>query len=132
MKKIIFWLPRLVAAIILLQTLFFKFSAAPESVHIFTELGVEPYGRIGTGIIELILAILLLIPKTSFYAAVGTLGVMAGAIFSHLLVLGINVNDGGNLFILAIIVTISSLIVIYQEREHIVELKNKFLPSLQK
>ncbi len=129
MKKLFFWLPRLIAAVILLQTLYFKFGAAPESVHIFTELGVEPYGRIGTGIIELILAILLLIPKTSFYAAIGTLGVMAGAIFSHLLVLGINVNDGGNLFMLAIIVTICSLIVIYQEREQLLSLKNKFFPA---
>lgn len=126
MKKLIFWLPRLLAAIILLQTLFFKFSAAPESVHIFTELGVEPFGRIGAGVIELILAILLLIPKTSFYAAIGTLGVMIGAIFSHLLVLGINLNDGGSLFALAIIVTICSLFVISQEKEQIIELKSRF------
>ncbi len=131
MKKLIYWLPRIIAALILLQTLYFKFGAAPESVHIFTELGIEPYGRIGTGIIELILAILLLIPKTSFYAAIGTLGVMTGALFSHLLVLGINVNDGGNLFALAIIVTICSLIVIYQEREQLLILKNRFFPSPQ-
>uniref|UniRef100_UPI00403F60F9 DoxX family protein n=1 Tax=Bernardetia sp. ABR2-2B TaxID=3127472 RepID=UPI00403F60F9 len=106
--------------------MFFKFGAAPESVHIFTRLGIEPYGRIGTGIIELILTILLLVPKTSLYGAIGTLGVMAGAIFSHLLVLGINVNDGGNLFGLAIIVTISALTIVFQEKSTYSSLKTSF------
>lgn len=131
MKKIIYWLPRLIASIILLQTLYFKFGAAPESVHIFTQLGIEPYGRIGTGFIELILAILLLIPKTSLYGAIGAVGVMIGAIFSHLLVLGINLNDGGSLFFLAIVVLISALITISQERKELLYLKNKFLLSFQ-
>lgn len=130
MKKIFYWLPRLIASVILLQTLYFKFGAHPESVHLFTQLGVEPYGRIGTGIIELILAILLLIPKTSLYGAIGTVGVMIGAIFSHFLVLGVNIGDGGTLFILAIVVLISALIVLYQEKEGLFKLKNKFLPSL--
>ncbi|WP_437373063.1 DoxX family protein [Maribacter litoralis] len=102
--KIFYWILRIVPAIILLQTLYFKFSAAPESVFIFSTLGVEPYGRIGLGVIELITAILILIPKTAFYGTLTALALMVGAIFSHLFVLGIVVqNDGGTLFILALL-----------------------------
>ncbi len=107
MKKLIYWLLVLVPAIILLQTLFFKFSGAPESVYIFSTLGVEPYGRIGLGFIELIAAVLLIIPKTSLYGAILGVGLMVGAIGSHVFVLGIEVqNDGGTLFLLAIITLI--------------------------
>ncbi len=102
--KIFYWILRIVPAIILLQTLYFKFSAAPESVFIFSSLGGEPYSRIGLGVIELITAILILIPKTAFYGTLIALVLMVGAIFSHLFVLGIVVqNDGGTLFILALI-----------------------------
>ncbi|RTY88524.1 DoxX family protein [Flavobacterium sp. GT3R68] len=105
MKSVIFiWILRLTAAIILLQTLFFKFSGSEESVYIFSTLGMDPYGRIGSGIAELIAAILILIPRTTLLGALLGMGVMLGAIFSHIFVLGIEVkNDGGTLFILAII-----------------------------
>lgn len=100
--KILALILRLVAAAILLQTLYFKFSAAPESVYIFSQLGLEPFGRIGTGIAELVAGILLLIPKTAFYGAVASFAIISGAIVSHLTVLGIVVqNDGGLLFTLA-------------------------------
>jgi len=98
---------RLIAAIILLQTLYFKFTGAPESIHIFTKLGAEPWGRIASGVIELITAILLLLPPTVVYGALLSMGVMGGAIISHLTILGITmpeVNDKGELFTLAIIV----------------------------
>lgn len=96
---------KIAIAIILLQTLYFKFTASTESVYIFTTLGIEPYGRIGIGILEL-LAVLLLFPKrTALYGALLSGGLMAGAIFSHLSTLGIVVmNDGGELFILAVVV----------------------------
>lgn len=120
LKKILYWLPRIVAALILLQTLFFKFSAAPESVYIFTQMGLEPQGRIGVGVMELIAGVLLLIPK---YAGIGGLlglGLMAGAIFSHLTTLGIEVQgDGGQLFVYALIVLTGSLITILQEKERL-------------
>ena len=105
MKTAIFiWTLRLTVAIILLQTLFFKFTASEESVYIFSTLGMEPFGRIGSGIAELIAAILILIPRTTLLGALIGMGVMLGAIFSHIFVLGIEVkNDGGTLFILAII-----------------------------
>jgi len=100
------WGARLVAAIILLQTLYFKFLGQPESVYIFSTLGVEPWGRITSGVIELIASILLLIPRTSWIGAGLGVGVMAGAILAHLTILGIEVQgDGGYLFGLALVVT---------------------------
>ncbi len=111
MKKVLSLVLRIVAAVILLQTLYFKFSGAPESVDLFTKLGVEPWGRIGTGVVELFTGILLLIPSTAFLGAFLGMGVMTGAIGSHLLVLGIeSAGDGGTLFILAILVFVACLI----------------------
>ena len=96
MMKIILWILRILAALIMLQTLYFKFTAAPESIYIFSTLGMEPYGRIGTGIGELIASILLLYPRTTGYGAVICLGLMSGALFFHITKLGIVVqNDGG-------------------------------------
>jgi len=93
-----------IAALIMLQTLYFKFSAAAESVYIFSALGAEPAGRIGSGIAELVASILILIPSTRLVGGILGMGIMAGAILSHLLVLGIEVmGDGGQLFIYAII-----------------------------
>ncbi len=112
-KNIISWLLRITAAVILLQTLFFKFTAAPESVELFTKLGVEPWGRIGTGVIELITSILLLVPATVFFGAFLGVGLMAGAILSHIAVIGIeSQGDGGQLFTLAIIVVLCCLILL--------------------
>ena len=109
-RKIVVWLLRIVAAGILLQTLFFKFSGAAESIYIFSKLGMEPYGRIGSGIAELIAAVLILIPKTSWMGALAAAGIMTGAILSHLFVLGIGVKgDGGLLFALAVIVLLCCL-----------------------
>lgn len=124
MKNPIFiWIIKLIAVGILVQTLYFKFTGAEESVYIFTTLGVEPYGRIGSGIIELLASILILIPRTAFYGAILGLGTMTGAILSHLFVLGIDVkNDGGTLFILAIITFLCCLLLIYSQRSKIPDL----------
>ena len=103
--KAVLWLMRLVVAAILLQTLFFKFTGAAESVYIFTTLGAEPYGRIGSGVIELVASVLILVPATVALGALLAVGVMSGAILSHLAVLGIEImGDGGLLFALAVIV----------------------------
>lgn len=119
------WAARLAAAIILLQTLYFKFGAQAESVYIFSQLGVEPWGRIGSGIVELIASILILIPRTSWIGAVLGLGVMAGAILSHLTVLGISVlGDGGYLFFLGVVVAISCIVILVLTRQ-------QWLPILQ-
>jgi len=104
------WVLRLVAAIILLQTLYFKFSAAPESIYIFSKLGMEPWGRVSIGILELISSILILVPATTLFGSLLAIALMAGAIFFHLTTLGIVVqNDGGQLFIYALLVLISSI-----------------------
>ena len=107
------WLLRILAALILLQTLFFKFSAAPESVYIFSTIGMEPWGRIGIGILELIASVLILIPATTLFGAVLAVGLMSGAIFFHVTKLGIAVmNDGGQLFIYALAVLLASIALI--------------------
>lgn len=111
---------KITVAVILLQTLFFKFTANPESVYIFTKLGAEPYGRIGSGIIELIASVLLFVDKTRFYAAFTAMGTMFVALLSHLFLLGIEVNqDKGTLFILALVTFFSSLILMYRYKNDI-------------
>jgi putative oxidoreductase len=103
--RIIGWIARVVAAIILLQTLFFKFTGAPESVYIFTTVGQEPWGRYGSGVVELIASVLLFLPRGVAYGALLAAGTMCGAIFFHLTKLGIVVqDDGGLLFGLALVV----------------------------
>jgi len=111
------WLLRLIAAVIMLQTLYFKFSAAPESVYIFSTVGMEPWGRIFVGVLELIASILILIPRTTAYGALIGIGVMTGAVFMHLTRLGIVVqNDSGKLFVMALVVLITCLVLVYRHR----------------
>lgn len=107
----------MVVAVILLQTLFFKFTAAPESVHIFETLGAEPWGRLASGVAELVAAVFLLLPATVAFGAALALGVMLGAIGSHLFVLGIVVqDDGGTLFAMALLVAALSAWVLWLHR----------------
>jgi hypothetical protein len=128
MKNILIKVAAVVAAIILLQTLYFKFTAQPESIYIFSKLGLEPYGRIGSGIFELITAILLLLPKTRIYGSIMGIGVISGAILSHLFVLGIVVqDDGGTLFLLALAVFVCCLYILIVEKETVLSLVNRFL-----
>jgi putative oxidoreductase len=125
-RKIATWLLRVVAAIIMLQTLFFKFTGHPESVGLFTELGVEPWGRIGTGVIELAASILILIPSTTFVGASLAVGLMSGAIGAHLTVLGVSYGGNPLLFIYAVIVLIASLVLLYFDRDKIRSLVRKY------
>lgn len=126
-QKIMLWAAQIIAAIILLQTLYFKFTGAEESVYIFSKLGVEPYGRIGSGVIELVAGVMLLIPATAGVGALIAMGVMAGAIGSHLTFLGIEImNDGGQLFAYAVIVFLCSAFVAFQRRHEIPVLKKLF------
>lgn len=120
------WILRIVAALIMLQTLYFKFSGAEESIYIFSKLGIEPWGRIGTGILELIASLLILYPKTTFFGALLANGLMSGAVIAHLTKLGITVkNDGGQLFIYAALVLISSIILSVMYRNEGVNLIKK-------
>jgi hypothetical protein len=114
------WICRAGAATILLQTLFFKFTGAEESVYIFTKVGLEPVGRYGTGVVELVAAVLLLFQCYAWIGALLASGVMAGAIFSHLTVLGIEVKgDHGLLFGMALTVLLCSLVVLFLYRRQI-------------
>ncbi|WP_255572929.1 DoxX family protein [Hanstruepera marina] len=120
LKKRILLFIRIVIAVILIQTLRFKFSAHPDSVYIFTQAGLEPYGRIGIGVIELFAGILLLIPKTVWFGSSLTIGLMLGAIFMHLTKIGIEVNnDGGTLFITALITLALASITLYKYKNTI-------------
>ena len=111
------WLLQLIAAAILFQTLFFKFTAAPEAVALFEKLGVEPWGRLVLGGIELLVGIALLVPRTALLGALAAAGLMVGAIASHLLILGIEVGgDGGSLFAMACITLVAALGVIWLRR----------------
>ncbi|MFN0034133.1 MAG: DoxX family membrane protein [Saprospiraceae bacterium] len=111
---------RLVAAGILAQTLFFKFSGAAESVWIFEQLGAEPWGRLGSGVAELVCAVLLFLPRLAWLGALGGLGVMSGAIVSHLFILGIEVQgDGGLLFFLAVVVFVCCAVTLWLRREDV-------------
>jgi putative oxidoreductase len=117
-KTILSWALRIAAALIFLQTLYFKFTGAPESVYIFQTLGAEPWGRYASGVAELVAAILLLVPRTAWMGAGLGLGVISGALVSHLTKLGIEVQgDGGTLFYLAIVVFVCCAGVLWLHRK---------------
>jgi hypothetical protein len=128
-KTIISWMLQLTVAVILFQTLFFKFTGAEESVYIFSTLGIEPWGRIASGLAELLAVMLLLVPRTVTLGALLSLGVISGAIVSHLSKLGIVVkNDGGLLFALALTVFACSLAILVLRRQQIPIVSRLFVP----
>jgi putative oxidoreductase len=111
------WIARVIVAVILLQTLFLKFSGAPESIYIFTTVGQEPWGRFGSGVVELIASILLFVPRGVAIGALLAAGTMSGAIFFHLTKLGVVVNDdGGLLFSLALVVLVCATFLLWVYR----------------
>jgi uncharacterized membrane protein len=119
-QVIVSWVLQIAVAVILLQTLFFKFTGAEESVYIFTTVGAEPWGRIGSGVVELIASALLLYPPTAAMGGLLAMGTMSGAILSHLTLLGIEVKgDGGLLFALAVIVFLASAAIVVMRRSQL-------------
>ncbi len=129
-KTIFAWILRLLAAGIMLQTLFFKFTGAPESIYIFETVGIEPWGRYLSGGMELIASVLLFIPALTWLGALLALGVIGGAIMSHLTVLGIEIQgDGGTLFVLAILVFLSSAVLLWMHRSGIPVVGTKLFPD---
>ena len=126
--KILSLLAKIIAAIIMLQTLYFKFTAQPESVYIFSTLGIEPFGRIGSGVAELIASILLFLPRTSWIGAILRISVMTGAIVSHLTILDIDVQgDGGQLFGMALITFLCCAFVLFYERTKVLSFVSTIL-----
>lgn len=125
MKNKISIVLRLVVAILFLQTLYFKFTGQPESVYIFKQLGAEPFGRIASGIVELISIVLLFIPRTKIIGIIVSLVIISGAIFSHLFVLGVEImNDGGTLFYLALIIFIFSIVLLFIHKDELLKTKH--------
>ena len=120
MYRILFLTLRIIVAVILIQTLRFKFLAHPDSVYIFSQAGLEPTGRIAIGILELIAAFLIIFPRTVWLGAGLTLGIISGAIFLHLTKIGIEIRgDGGALFYTAILIFVSSAIILWHERKKV-------------
>jgi putative oxidoreductase len=138
---IVSWILQIVVAFILGQTLFFKLTGAPETVALFEILGAEPMGRYATAIAELICVVLLLVPKTSVIGAIGSVGVISGAIMAHITKLGISIDpialakpeiaplEGPGLFMMAVIVFVCGLIIIAIRRVQIPIIGSKFAPK---
>lgn len=119
-QNLVSWALQIVVAVILFQTLFFKFTGAEESKYIFSTLGLEPWGRIGSGIVELVAVVLLLVPRAVPFGALLALGTISGAILSHLTKLGIVVkDDGGLLFLLACVVFVGSAVILFLHRREL-------------
>ena len=122
---IIIWALRLLAAVIMLQTLYFKFSGHEQSIRLFTQLGMEPWGRIGTGVMELIASALILFPRTTGYGAALGAGLMAGAIFFHLTSLGIVFDGDAWLFIYAVACFLCCPILFIIYRQQVLQLVSR-------
>lgn len=113
------WGCRILVSLILVQTLYFKFTAHPESVLLFTKLGVEPWGRIALGCIELLVGIGLLIPHLSLLASFGAVGILSGAILTHVAIIGIESNgDGGQLFLMAVVAFVAATVAFLLQWNH--------------
>ena len=129
-QTILSGLLRIVAAFILIQTLYFKFTGQPESVYIFSKVGMEPWGRIGSGAAELLASILLLVPSTIVIGALLAAGIMFGALAAHLFILGIEVRgDGGQLFIYALVVLFASIALLFLHSQQFISFKKRLLKS---
>lgn len=121
---------RIAIAVILIQTLRFKFTAHPDSVYIFKKVGLEPYGRIGIGILELIASILILVPKTTWLGSLAVISIIGGAILMHLTELGIDINgDNGLLFYTAIATFTLSVISLWFSKKDIPYIGQKWFST---
>ena len=129
-ELILSWVLQLTVAVILFQTLFFKFTGAEESVYIFSTLGIEPWGRIASGIAELVVVVLILLPPTAALGALLGLGVITGALISHTRLGLVVKDDGGLLFALAVIVFVSSAAIVYLRRAELPVLGERFVRNV--
>ena len=127
------WTCQIIAAAILAQTLFFKFTYAPETRLIFERLGGRPAAT-AAGVMELVCAVLLLLPRMAIFGALLSLGVIAGAIGTHLFVIGIDVvdpatgrGDGGLLFGLAVAIAALSLVILALRRQEVAAMVRRFV-----
>lgn len=128
--KLVSWIFRIITAAIMVQTLYYKFTGAEESVKLFTLIGMEPWGRFGVGIMELIASLLLLVPKTKIFGAFLGIGLMCGALFFHFTQIGIiDASGSALLFIYACIALFSCVLILvihYGEIKNIISRQRKF------
>ena len=128
-QNLFVWILRLVAAFIMLSTLYFKFTAHEQSVRLFTQLGMEPWGRIGTGIFELIASVLILYPRTTAWGAGLGAGLMAGAMFFHITKLGIEFDGDYGLFTEALIAFICCIVLLIVFRNQVLDVLKRRRPA---
>ncbi|HTH57254.1 MAG TPA: DoxX family protein [Cyclobacteriaceae bacterium] len=131
-SNVAFWIARILAAVIMSQTLYFKFSGAEESIQLFTQLGAEPWGRYGTGIFELLASILIIVPSTVWIGSLLSIGLMTGAILSHIAVIGIARDDGGQLFIYAVVVFACAIFSFWKSKNQVPAPLKTYLPLFLK
>jgi len=122
LQTVLIWILRLLAAFIMIQTLYFKFTGHEQSVRLFTELGMEPWGRIGTGVFELIASILILYPRTTGFGAALGVGLMSGAIFFHITKLGLKFDGDYVLFMYAVIAWVCCAVLLWIFRSQLLSL----------
>jgi len=114
------WICAGIAAAIMVETLFFKFTAAPESVYIFKRMGTEPWMRWVQGLWELLASICLLWPRMKWAGGILTTSAMLAAILSHMTWLGYSIQgDHGLLFGMALVTFTCGVTVMWMYRHHI-------------
>ena len=114
------WICCLLAAGIMSETLFFKFTGAQESIYIFKRMGTEPWWRWGQGIWELLASVCLLTRRLKWAGGVLGTGAMLAAILSHMTWLGFSIlGDHGLLFGMAVVSFISCCTVLFIHRHEI-------------
>ncbi len=129
-SQALLWIIRVVASLIMLQTLYYKFSGSTESVYIFSQMNMEPWGRYATGIAELVASLLILYKPTTVIGSFFAVGIMSGALLSHAFVLGIEVmGDHGLLFLYALIVWVAAILLLWIEREKLFSMIRKISGS---
>ena len=124
-KKIISWILQLVVVVILGQTLFYKFTDAPETAELFAQLGMGAFGYKLIGLLELIACILLLIPASVATGALLGWGLMTGAIIAHVTEIGFE-GELGVLGAMAITAWLCCMVIMYLNRRSLPILRAVF------
>lgn len=88
--RIVGWVVRLLLAAAFVSAGGMKLAGVPQFVAMFDQIGLGQWFRLLTGALEFIGGLLVLIPRTAVWGALLLACVMAGAIVTHLLVIGGN------------------------------------------
>lgn len=113
--NIVSWIAQIIAVVIMGQSLFYKFTAHEESVAIFTDINMEPYGRILIGVLEVFACLLLLKRSSAHYGALLGFGIMGGAVIGHFTQIGFE-GARGQLGAMAFLVMICCAVILFIRR----------------